>query len=92
MVQNVNKLRFLLLQNLPLLLWGCAGSSDINQLQRPSNRAAKIITDNIFDTPSRPLIAELGWKTTEEVIGNESNIIVFRPVGSGGAGRAQAPK
>ena len=53
-------------------VWGCAGSSDINRLQRLHNRAARIITNSRFDTPSRPLIVELGWKTIEELISNES--------------------
>ena len=41
-------------------VWGCAGSSNINQLQKLQNRAARIITNSSFDIPSRPLIAELG--------------------------------
>ena len=55
-----------------------AGSTDINQLQKLQNRAARIITNSSFDTPSRPLITELGWKTVEELIGNESKIMVFK--------------
>ena len=42
-------------------VWGCAGSTDTNQLQKLQNRAARIITNSSFDIPSRPLIAELGW-------------------------------
>ena len=42
------------------------------------NRAARIITNSSFDTPSRPLITELGWKTVEELIGNESKTMVFK--------------
>ena len=41
-------------------VWGCAGSTDINQLQKLQNRAARIIRNSNFDTPSRPLITELG--------------------------------
>ena len=61
-------------------VWGCAGSTNINQLQKLQNRAARIITNNSFDTPSRPLIAELGWKTIEELIGNETKTMVFKPL------------
>ena len=43
-------------------VWGCAGSTDTNQLQKLQNRAARIITNSSFDTPSRPLIAVLGWQ------------------------------
>ena len=57
---------------------GCAGSTDINQLQKLQNRAARIITNSSFDTPSRPLITELGWETVEELIGNQSKTKVFR--------------
>ena len=59
-------------------VWGCARSTNINQLQKLQNRAARIITNSSFDTPSRPLITELGWKTVEELIGNESKTMVFK--------------
>ena len=59
-------------------VWGCAGSTEINQLQKLQNRAARIITNSSFDTPGRPLIEELGWKTIEELIGDESKTMVFK--------------
>ena len=59
-------------------VWGCAGSTEINQPQKLQNRAARIITNSSFATPSRPLIVELGWKTIEELIGNESKTMVFK--------------
>ena len=31
-----------------------------------------------FDAPSQPLIKELGWRTIDELIANESNIMVFK--------------
>ena len=52
--------------------------TDINQLQKLQNRAARIITNSSFDTPTRPLIVELGWQTIEELIDNESKIMVFK--------------
>ena len=33
-------------------VWDCAGCTDINQLQKLQNRAARIITNSSFDTPS----------------------------------------
>ena len=48
-------------------VWGCAGSTDINQLQKLQNCAVRIITNSSFNTPSRPLIVELGWKNIEEL-------------------------
>ena len=59
-------------------VWGCAGSTEINRLQKLQNRAARIITNSSFDTPSRPLIEGSGWKTIEELIGYESKIMVFK--------------
>ena len=59
-------------------VWGCTGSTDITQLQKLQSRASRIITNSSFDTPSRPLIAELGWQTIEELIDNESKIMVFK--------------
>ena len=59
-------------------LWGCAGSTNINQLQKLQNLAAGIITNSSFDTPSKPLIAELGWKTIEELFGYETKSMVFK--------------
>ena len=35
-------------------------------------------TNSSFDTPGRPLIEELGWKTIEELIGDESKTMVFK--------------
>ena len=63
-------------------VWGCAGSIDIIQLQKLQNRAARIITNSSFDTPSRPLITELGWKTIDELIGNETKTMVPPSKGS----------
>ena len=59
-------------------VWGCAGSTELNQLQKLQNRAARIITNSSFDTPSRPLIDQLGWKTIEELVASESKTMVFK--------------
>ena len=75
-------------------VWGCAGSTVLNQLQKLQNRAARIITNSSFDTPSRPLIDQLGWKTIEQLVASESKAMVFKslhelaPVADlGGGGR-----
>ena len=34
-------------------VWGCAGSTELNQLQKLQNRAARIITNSSFDTPKQ---------------------------------------
>ena len=41
-------------------VWGCAGSTEISQLQKLQKRAARIITNSSFDAPSRPLTKGLG--------------------------------
>ena len=59
-------------------VWGCAGSTEINQLQKLQNCAARIVTNSSFDAPSIPLIESLGWKTIQELIQNESRTMVFK--------------
>ena len=59
-------------------VWGCADFTELNQLQNLQNRAARVITNSSFDTPSRPLIDKLGWKTIEQFIASESKTMVFK--------------
>lgn len=59
-------------------VWGCAGSTEINRLQKLQNRAARIVTKSSYDTPVRPLIEGLGWKTIQELINNDSGTMVFK--------------
>ena len=59
-------------------VWDCAGSTEISQLEKLQNRAARIITNSSSNTPSRSLIVELGWKSIEELIHNESKTMVFK--------------
>ena len=41
-------------------VWGCAGSTNINQLQKLQNRAARIITNSSFDTPKQTTYCRVG--------------------------------
>ena len=59
-------------------VWGCAGSTEIHQLQKLQHRAARILTNSSFGTPSRPLNDMLGFKTIEQLIADESKILVFK--------------
>ena len=59
-------------------IWGCAGSTEMNQLQKRQHRAARILTNSSFDTPSRLLIDMLGFRTIEQLIADESKIMVFK--------------
>ena len=54
------------------------GTTDINRLQKLQNRAARIVTNSSFDTPSNQLIENLGWKTINDLIDIESKTMVFR--------------
>ena len=58
-------------------VWGVCGLGKIQQLQKFQNRAARIITCSTYDAPSKPLIKDLGWKTSEDVIEYELQIIVY---------------
>ena len=41
-------------------VWGCAGSTDINQLQKLQNRAVRNITNSSFDTPKQTTYRRVG--------------------------------
>ena len=53
-------------------------STEINQLQKLQNRAARIVTNSSYDTPGRQLIEGLGWRTIQELIESESGTMVFK--------------
>ena len=59
-------------------VWGCAGLTEINQLHKLQNRAARIITNSSLDAPGRPIVEGLGWKTVDELVTGESKTIVFK--------------
>ena len=59
-------------------LWGCAGSTEIKQLQKLRNRAARIVTNSSYDASSKKLLEELGWNTIDELITIESEIMVYK--------------
>ena len=59
-------------------VWGCAGLSDLNQLQKLQNRAARLSTNSSFDAPSLPLIQGLGWKSIKDIIETDTKLMVFK--------------
>ena len=59
-------------------VWGCAGTTEINRLQKLQNRAARIVTNSSFDTPSNKLIEKLGWKTINELVDIDSKTMAFK--------------
>ena len=56
-------------------VWGVCGLTEIQQLQKLQNRAARIITGSNYDAPSKPLIKGLGWKTIEDLIQYDRNLL-----------------
>ena len=59
-------------------VWSCTGTTEINRLQKLQNRAARILVNSSFDTPSNQLIGKLGWKIINELIDLESLTMVFK--------------
>ena len=59
-------------------MWGCAGTVEINRLEKLQNRAARTVTNRSFDTPSNHLIENLEWKTINDLIDIVSKTIVFK--------------
>ena len=56
------------------------GLTEIQQLQKLQNPAARIITGSNYDVPSKPLIKDLGCKTIETLIQYELQIIVCKSI------------
>ena len=61
-------------------VWGRCGKTELNQLQKLQNRAARILTNSSHDAPSRPLFQILGWKTIAELIADEMKMMVLKSV------------
>ena len=61
-------------------VWGCCGVTEKHHLQKLQNRAARILTNSSFDAPGLPLVRRLGWKTIEELIAHESELMVFKSI------------
>ena len=67
-------------------VWGSAGLTGINQLQKIQNRATRIATNSNYDAPDRPLIQSLRWKAIQGLIQNGSLIMIYRSL------KGMAPK
>ena len=59
-------------------VWGCCGTTTLDQLQRLQNRAARIVTNSRYDAPSLPLMKGPGWFTTKELIELETAKMIFK--------------
>lgn len=61
------------------VLGNCAESRLANT-QNLQNRAARIITNSVFDAPAYALIKGLKWPTVRDMIRNETTTIIFNPI------------
>ena len=59
-------------------VWGCCGTTEIKQLQKLQNPVAHTVTVSKFDSPGLLLVKRFGWKSIDELIPSESNIMVFK--------------
>ena len=59
-------------------VWGCIGTTTVQKLQKLQNRAARVATNSCFDTPSEPLIQQLGWLTIGRLIEVETVKFVYK--------------
>ena len=59
-------------------VWGCCSTTYINRLQKLQNRAVRIITNSAFDTPAKPLLANLGLRSISELNENELRLITYK--------------
>ena len=59
-------------------VWGCAGDTILQKLQKIQNRAARIVTNSPFDEASLPLISQLGWLNIREMVDFEIATMVYK--------------
>ena len=59
-------------------VWGAAGITALQKLQKLQNRAARIVTNSPYDAHSQPLIQKRGWPTIQELIESETAKAVYK--------------
>ncbi len=47
------------------MIWDNAANYNLQKLQKMQNRAARIVTGNNYDIPSKDLLHQLNWKMLE---------------------------
>ena len=60
------------------IIWGNCGETFLTRLQKLQNQTAQIITGSDYDTPAKPLIEQLGWKTVREWIQNDTSVMMYK--------------
>ena len=58
-------------------IWGYAGDTVLQNLQKMQNRAARIVTESPYDKASLPLISQLGRQNIKEMIDFETVTMVY---------------
>ena len=61
-------------------VWRCCEKTEIDRLQKLSNRASRIVTNSSNDTPSMPPILNLDWETIDDFINQKIKTIAFKSV------------
>ncbi len=60
------------------MVWDNAASYNLQKLQKMQNRAARILTGNNYDVPSKDLLHQLNWKMLEERRGNKKTLLIYK--------------
>ena len=47
-------------------VWGCCSATEIQHLQMFHNRAARIVTNSVYDAPIKSILEKLRWKTMQQ--------------------------
>ena len=60
------------------IIWGNCEGTFLTRLQKLQNRAARIITGSDYDTPAEPLKEQLRWTTVNELIQNDTSVMIYK--------------
>ena len=61
-------------------VWCCYGKTEPNQLQKLQSQAARIARNSSYDAPSKPLLHKLELKSIQELIADETKMIVLTSI------------
>ena len=59
-------------------IWGAAGITALQKLQKLQNRAARIVINSPYDVHSETLMQKLGWPTIKQLIESETVMVVYK--------------
>ena len=63
-------------------VWGCCSETKPNFLQKIQNRAARITTNSPYNTSAAPLLQNLGWPSTKDLIRKETATLTYKALNS----------